>query len=812
MNSIVKKTLILLSVIISSFSLVSAKDIQAHKLQPVTIDNVRITGDFWKDRYAVWTKVTVFDVLDKFEKDGALRNFDRVAGKLEGKHDGPPWYDGLIYETIRGASDLLISYPDAKLNNRLEKCVKHIVDAFAACPDGYMMTYTLLDEPDHRWGLNGGNLRWQHDVYNAGALVEAGIHYYRATGNADLLKVAVSLANHMTDIMGEAPKKNIVPAHSLPEESFVSLYSLFQSNPQLADELGVKDTGREYLDLVEFWMAYRGNHSGGRQDFSEYAQDHMPVFEQPTIEGHAVRATLMCAGLTAAANVNDKSEYVRSSIRLWDNMVGKKMHISGGVGAYSNDEKFGPDYVLPNDAYLETCAAVGAGFFHHNMNLLVGDAKYADELERVLFNNILNGVSIDGDQYYYQNPLVSHEHHRWQWHPCPCCPPMFLKFVGSLPGYIYSTDDNGLYINQFVSSTAQFDFKGQNVKLTQQTEYPANGNIILSIDPGSKAEFTVFIRIPGWSRDIENPFALYSSYNSGVKLKVNGKSLADTALDRGYVAISREWQKGDKVELVLPMSPRRVYAHDEVEADKGLVALQSGPLLYCLENLDNPEMQYTYLPDNACLALSWNPDICGGVNQITAKARITIQGGESQVTTIKAIPFFCQDNRFGGGSIKVWLPRTSDKAEQIPVPTIANKSVVTSSHCFGSDTNDAVNDGLIPADSNDHSIPRHTWWDHKCSEEWLQYDFDSVKMVSSVSVYWWDDTPSGGECTLPEKWSIEYIDLNGIWKPVEVIKASPVNKDCFNVLEFNAVSTTSLRLKVKLKDGFSGGVLEWQVK
>ena len=284
--------------------------------------------------------------------------------------------------------------------------------------------------PQKRWGLNGGNDVFQHDVYNAGAMIEAAVHYYRATGKTRLLQVATKLANHMADVMGPPPKKNVVPGHSLSEEALVKLYLLFRDKPELKSQMPVPVDEQRFLELAEFWIENRGNHQG-RQSYGTYAQDHKPVLQQETIEGHAVRATLLCTGLTATAVVNGREDYFTAARRLWKNMVERRMYVIGGLGAIAGHEGFGPDYVLPNNGYLETCAAIGAGFFHHNMNLAFADARYADELERVLYNGILSGVSLKGDTYFYENPLeAGKDRKRWAWHGCPCCPPMFLKIMG----------------------------------------------------------------------------------------------------------------------------------------------------------------------------------------------------------------------------------------------------------------------------------------------------------------------------------------------------------------------------------------------
>lgn len=658
-----------------------------HLLRPVQVCDVKINDAFWSPKFDIWSRVTVKDALAQFEKNGAFRNFDRVAGVLEGSHEGPPWHDGLIYEMIRGASDLLVSFPDSDLEKQIDGYIDRIYAAAAKDSNGYILTYTQLKEPSHRWGLNGGYERWQHDVYNAGALVEAAVHYYQATGKTRLLEVAVRFANHMCDLMGPSPKKNIVPSHSLPEEAFVELYLLFQNNPQLRERLDLPVDEKRYLEIAEFWLENRGNNCGkptteqwdkdepgcqkwirdrnygdNRPSWGAYAQDHESVFKQETLEGHAVRAVLMCTGLCAAARVNGQPRYTEAADRLWNNMVGKRMHITGGVGAFAHEEKFGGDYVLPNDAYLETCAAVGAGFFHRNMNLLFGHAMYVDELERTLYNNVLNGVSIEGNRYNYQNPLSAKSNHRWQWHGCPCCPPMFLKIVSALPGYIYAFDDEGLYVNLFIGSNTELTIKGVPVKVTQKTKYPWQGGVSLVLEPKQPGEFSVNIRVPGWSQGLENPLGLYRSdlKQSSVVFKVNGKAIATPPLIRGYAVIKKIWNKGDSIEFELPIQPRRIYAHPEVIADQGRVALQSGPIVYCFEQIDNPQISSCFLGSNLPIHLKHRPELLGGVNVITGKIFSLNHDETVKDVEFTAIPYYCQDNRADSGRIEVWMPEEQE--------------------------------------------------------------------------------------------------------------------------------------------------------
>jgi len=667
-----------------------------------TVSKVEVNDAFWSPKFDRWQALTVNDVFDKFEGKyapegfqleedfkamgrtrNAFQNFDLVAQGYRGigNHDGPPWYDGLVYETIRGASDLLARRPDSVLEARIDGYIDRIAAAQASAKgDGYLNTYTQLMEPKHRWGFHGGMLRWQHDVYNAGMLVEAGVHYYRATRKVKLLEVAAQYANLMCDEMGPAPKKNVVPAHSGPEEALIKLYRLFREQPDLKTGMKVLIDESRYLALATFWIENRGNHAGfphwkewgdeksekwirdslytsaeygdhSRPSWGDYAQDSISVFQQKTIEGHAVRATLLATGITTAAMENSDPRYINVAHDLWDNMVGKRMFITGGVGAIARDEKFGADYYLPNEAYLETCAAVGAGFFSQRMNQLTRDGKYMDEFERVLYNNVLTGISLEGKQYTYQNPLSSDHHHRWGWHDCPCCPPMFLKMVSVVPDFIYASRNDTIDINLFIGSRARIvESTRGTVEIIQETNYPWEGKVTLTINPDLEENFVVRVRIPGWSRGVENPFGLYqSNVKSGLTLTVNGTRAAFTPV-HGYAIINRTWSQGDKIELMLPMEPRVVRANDKVVDLTGMVAISSGPLVYCFEKNQNKDLNAMKIDTKAAMEMKFEPTILGGTNVISGKAHL--QG--SSTVSFKAIPYFAAGNLVPGDGYRVW--------------------------------------------------------------------------------------------------------------------------------------------------------------
>lgn len=647
----------------------------AQQLTPVDIKHVTIKDAFWSPKLNTIHTVTVYDVLNKLEgnyepdredlikekeKTGRTRNaflnFDRVAQgkKNTGESDGPPWYDGLVYESIRGAADLLVAYPDRALEAKLDAYIDRIAAAQAADPDGYINTYTTLNRPSQRWGTNGGDDRWQHDLYNAGMLTEAGIHYYNATGKTKLLGVAVKMADYMCKVMGDAPKLNLIPGHAGPEEAFFKLYLLFKTQPALANKISAPVTPDSYLHIAKYWIEHRGvpadaDGSRKRQIYGSYNQDDQSVFTQQTIEGHAVRATLLGTAIAAIGAYDNDPRYIQTTNRYWDNMVGKRTFITGGEGAIADDEKFGKDYYLPQSAYLETCASISAAFFSQRMNELQADGKYMDEFERALYNNILSGISFDGTHYNYENPLIATNHPRWVWHSCPCCPPMILKMLGALPGFIYATDkQKGIYVNLFIGGNANIGNGPDRVTISQYINYPWNGKIQINVNPAKANNFAMHIRIPGWATGKENPFDLYNSKSGGqITLTVNDQAYP-LHIENGYAVITRKWQAGDKINLNLPMQPRIVTPNTQVAELDNKLAIAAGPIVYAFEANNNPKLSESSITENAVLQ-SEQKTQANGYNKI----KITSTGNKQPLI---AVPFYSVGND-EKASYQVWMDR-----------------------------------------------------------------------------------------------------------------------------------------------------------
>jgi DUF1680 family protein len=642
-----------------------------NQLKPVPIQSVTIEDSFWSPKRRVWQAVTIPDCFNKFERDrgGAFNNFDRVRDGKSGGHSGPPWYDGLIYEMIRGSADFLAARPDPVLERQLDRYIARIAAAQDRDPNGYLNTWTQLEHPDQRWGLKGGNDGYQHEMYNIGAACEAAVHYYQATGKDNLLKIAVKLANYTCDQVGSSPKHELVPNHAIVEEAFANLYLFFREHPDPKRTMPVAIDEARYLGLAQYWVEARGHARKDQPSYGAYNQDHKPVFEQTTIEGHAVRAALLCSGVAALAGVTGREDYRHAAERLWENMTDKKMYVTGGIGATAAGEAFGNDYFLPNDGYLETCGAVAAGFFAQNMNWLTGEARYVDVLERELYNGALAGVSLDGDSYTYVNPLQSpHGNSRWSWNGCPCCPPMFLKLMGAMPGSVYAQDRGGIYINLFVGSTACIQLADQKVLVKQTTLYPWRGEVTIAVGPAKAAEFDLHIRIPEWCQGATSSDDLYQpaqrSLHSGARLKVNGKPVDKFEIVRGYATVHRRWQTNDVVQLTLDIPVQQVKANALVKADQGRICLMRGPVVYCFEATDNGgAVDNLVIPSATEFTPEYRSDLLGGVTVLNANATAVFRTPADKALSIPfkvtATPYYANANR-GTCPMQVWMPERQE--------------------------------------------------------------------------------------------------------------------------------------------------------
>jgi uncharacterized protein len=778
-----------------------------YPVQPVPFTSVHLTDVFWAPRIETNRKVTIPFAFQQCELSGRVDNFERAAKALRGeplantKAPGYPFDDTDLYKVIEGASYALSVHPDPTLDAYVDGLIAKI--AAAQEPDGYLYTARTIDpEHPHKWS---GASRWElekvdsHELYDLGHLYEAAVAHYQATGKRTLLDVALKTADLLTRTFGPG-KKAIWPGHQITEMGLVKLYRV---------------TGEQkYLDLAKFMLDVRGP-DGAPGSGRDYNQSMLPPVDQSEAVGHAVRATYMYSGMADVAAMTDDKAYLAAVDRIWNDVVSKKLYITGGIGATGRGEAFGGPYELPNmTAYNETCAAVGNDFWNERLFLLHADAKYVDVMERTLYNGLISGVSLDGKSFFYPNPLESSgQHQRSPWFGVACCPGNITRFLASVPGYVYAQQGNTLFVNLFAGGTADVALGGRPVKIVQTTRYPWDGAVRISLAPDRAREFTVNIRVPGWARNEPVPSDLYrflDTVDDPVVLKVNGQPVA-SPLVNGYLSTTRRWRPGDVIDLSLPMPVRRIVANDQVAADRDRVALQRGPIVYAAEWPDNANgrVRNLVLPDDAALASEFKPDLLNGVQVITARGFGLALNAEGRpvktARNIVAIPYSTWANR-GRGEMIVWLARHDAAARPTPYPTVATTSVVTTS---GKKDPRGVNDGEDPAASNDSSS-YFDWWPAKGTTEWIEYAFAKPSTVSEAAVYWFDDT-GRGEVRVPQAWRILYRD-NDAWKPVEARGEYSVGKDTFNTVHFAPVTTTGLRLEVTMQPQWSAGVQEWKVK
>ncbi|MEK7677025.1 MAG: beta-L-arabinofuranosidase domain-containing protein [Verrucomicrobiota bacterium] len=764
-------------------------------LAAVPFNDVKVEDTFWAPRIQLNREKVLPHNFKYCETTGRINNFAKAAGQMPGPFQGIYFDDSDVYKVIEGAAYSLAQQRDAALEKTVDGVIAKI--AAAQLPDGYLYTfYTVNKELDKRWS----NEKDMHETYCAGHLIEAAVAYFQATGKRTLLEVALRLADHLDSVFGPA-KKHEVPGHQEIELALVKLWRV---------------TGQErYLKLAQFFIEERGRYCG-RKIHGDYNQDHLPVAEQREITGHAVRAMYLYAGVADLAAITGNPDYITTMDHIWRDVTQRKMYITGGIGPSAHNEGFTVPYDLPNDsAYAETCASIGMALWNQRMALLHADAKYADVVERVIYNGALSGVSLDGEKFFYVNPLASRgRHHRQSWFGCACCPVNVVRFLPTVGGYAYAYDNQGIYVNQYLASRGTVALKGQKILLTQETRYPWEGAVKLTLDPAETADFTLHLRIPGWLQGAPSPEDLYVSEgqpeSGAMTLKVNGQAVRNIEVEKGYARLNRAWKKGDQVELEMPMSIQRIKANPKVKADIGRVALQRGPVVYCLEGVDNENnVRSLALPPEAKLTAEFRSDLLGGVSVIKGTALACSKGADApKPFQFAAVPYYAWDNRQPGEMV-VWLPEDPALAEPKPLPTVAGQSTVSASHKHGPDVLEALNDQVEPANSHDHGIPRFTWWDHRGTTEWVQYDFGTAKKIAGVEVYWFEDAGTG-QCRVPKSWRLSYKDGSD-WKPVQARSDYAAKVDQFNRVTFEPVQASAVRLEVELQPGFSGGVLEWRV-
>ena len=586
------------------------------RMKQVDFSHVNITDSFWSPRLRNHVINTLPVCIDQIENQtGRMRNFENAANRA-GDHSGIFYDDSDVYKALEGIAYSLINNPDPEL----ERMADEWIAKFAAAQeeDGYINTFYTLTGLEKRWS----NMD-KHEMYCAGHMIEAAVAYYKATGKRELLDVSTRMADHMMEQFGPG-KRAWVPGHEEIELALV----------KLSDVTGNSD----YLDFAYWLLEQRGQGHGSKGGEGEwnplYYQDQIPVRGLSSITGHAVRAMYLFCGMADVEALKKEAGYMEALDRLWDDVVLTKMYVTGGIGSSRQNEGFTEPYDLPNyDAYCETCASVGMVYWNARMNQLTGEGKYVDVLERSMYNGALAGVSLTGDRFFYVNPLASHgDHHRREWYGTACCPSQISRFLPSIGSYIYGTTDDALWVNLYVGSVTRVPVNGGEITLRQETSYPWDGEVILTVASLPKPmEKEVRLRIPAWCK----------SYG----VAVNGEEINPVTIEKGYVVIPKQWKEGDEITLNMDMPVEMVASAPQVKENIGKRAVQRGPLVYCAEETDNNDFENLLLTKGTSFAPAFDKTVLGGVTVIDAVTDDRV---------IRLIPYYAWDNR-EAGEMKVWI-------------------------------------------------------------------------------------------------------------------------------------------------------------
>ena len=785
------------------------------QIEEVPFTAVHINDRFWAPRIEVNRTVSIPSAFRECEKNGRFDNFAIAAGLMQGEHRGDFSFDDTDpYKVIEGASYSLAVHYDKQLDEYLDSVIAII--AKAQEPDGYLTT--CVTNKCYRLSGWWGRSKWEkinsHELYNSGHLIESAVAHYRATGKKTFLSVAIKNADLVCKTFGPNEGQIHRPGgHPIIEMALCKLY---------------KVTGnRKYLEGARYFVEETGRCTDGHRP-SMYSQDHMPILQQQEIVGHAVRAGYLYSGVADVAALTGDTAYQTALQRIWENMSSKKLFITGGIGSRAQGEGFGPNYELnSHTAYCETCAAIANVYWNHRMFLATGESKYMDVVERALYNNVLSGVSLSGDKFFYDNPLESGgEHERQRWFGCACCPGNITRFIASVPGLVMGYRANGsnganrtIFVNLYVQGTA----KVGGLELEQTTDYPWDGKVRIRVGKGS-GRYAIKLRVPSWlkSSPTNNSLYTYIDRPRPYSVSVNGKAYYPENTD--YVTLDRKWKAGDVIDIDFPMDVRRIVANDNAEDLRGKVCLERGPIVYCIEggNQVGGTVFDKYLPNDGRheFTAHYEPSLLGGVTVIDTKGRMVKADGDVTEVDMRAIPYAVWNNS-GPQQMEVWIAGSPAMAVPTPEPTIASRAQTFSNR--GAIQNDApetapadgwaggVNDQWEPKRSSDTSKPYHYWWLKRGTKESISYKFDKEYDVSNVQVYWLDFDHYDGNFRTPESWTLYYKDADGQWKEVEDHSPYTVDRDRYNSVDFRSVTTRELKIVAQLREGESGGVIEWKV-
>ena len=632
------------------FSVNGFSQASLQKIEPVSFSDVNITDQFWKPKIdKVATKTLSACIYQTEVATPRIKNFERVARKQGEKHEGIFYDDSDVFKALEAMAYSLKTHPSAEMEKKCDEWIDKI--AVAQQPDGYLNTwYTLKGLQDRYTDMS------MHEDYNAGHMIEAGCAYFNATGKRKLLDVCIKWADHFDALFGPG-KSHWVTGHQELELALVKLYKVTKNE--------------KYLRLADWLLSERGKKLAKGYTWTDwkdtaYAQDVLPVKQQTQITGHAVRAMYMYTGAADVAAQTGDADYIKAMRTVWEDVVYRNMYITGGIGSAGSNEGFSVDYDLPNEqAYCETCASVGMVFWNQRMNAMTGDARYIDVLERSLYNGALDGLSLSGDRFFYGNPLASRgQHYRREWFGTACCPANIARMIASLGDYIYAKSEDAIFVNLFVGSNTSIPLKSGIISVKMETNYPWDGKVKLMIDPVKKGKFSLYIRIPRWSEDVAVPGNLYKFTNPAddfsTTFKLNGKPASFT-IDNGYAILDYEWKKGDVLEFDFPMETEIVIAREELKQDKDRIALQRGPVVYCIEGADNNGKAWNVIiPENTKFETIDYKVLDEPVKALTAEVPVVTVGEDglslkTEKKKIIAIPYYTWANR-GKNEMQVWLP------------------------------------------------------------------------------------------------------------------------------------------------------------
>ena len=795
-------------------------------LTPVSFEKVTLNDNFWLPRLQIQKKTLVPFALQKTET--AVENLRRTAAYRKGEKEEKLiplalYVSSDLFKVMEGAAYLLTLEKDEKLEQRMDEIIDVIADAQA--DDGYLYEYHQVAEwmrnPNNKWGTGDrpySNVLFGHELYNMGHMYEGAIAYYQATGKRKWLDVAEKSARHINKVFFEGDPAyndgkpvNQAPGHQEIELALIKMYRV------TGDTL--------YLNMAKRFIDIRGvtfNTEGKSIRAADYAQQHLPVREQRTAVGHAVRATYLYSGMADVAAIDGDTTLIPALEAIWHDIVDKKMHITGGLGAVRNIEGFGPDYVLPNrDTYNETCSAVGNVLFNYRMFLMSGDAKYVDVAEVSLYNNVLAGVNLEGNLFFYVNPLeadgrkafnVGHSG-RKPWFGTACCPSNLARLIPQISGMIYSHTDDDIFCALYAGSNVEIPLKGGNVKLEQKTDYPFDGKVTIEVTPTNEnKEFTLWMRIPTWCGDssfVAGELYSYADKAEGkATVKINGKIVENKKVE-GFLPIKRKWKSGDRVELNLPMSMRLSVADERVKADSNRVCVTRGPLVYCAEEADNnlPVSQY-FISDTETKENIITPTegILKNIPAIEIEAAAATSTDEQQ-SKLTLIPYYAWNNRGDYKQMNVWFARDAATVRSSVTMLAGNIADVKASFTYSDDEETAIADGKLPTSSADTSIPRWTSWPQLGKEQQIDITLKKRMPIKTLSVYWYNDN---GGVKYPVKWHAEY------YADGEYRRYTPAAKEkfgtqgnCFNKVNFNETAETEkLRIYATPQKDAAVGILE----